>query len=1053
MNNTFPTDKTVRLPRPLPPAKSTRANLFRPLFAFFAVAFLCFAAGIAARAQSPDSPEAERASFRLAPGFEINLFASEADGVVKPIQSRFDARGRLWVIGSTVYPLIKPGEVPNDKVVILEDTDGDGRADKSTVFAEGLFIPTGIEITGDGCLVGNSTEMLRLRDTDGDGKADVREVVLRGFGTGDNHQNINSFQWGPGGELWFSQGLHSYSHVETPWGIERLDAAGIWRLWPQRLRLDPFFGHELPPHNPWGFVFDDWNQMLVLAGNGHGIYWPLPISIRNHRVTTLDQIWRDSRGRKLCGGDYAGNAHFPPEWQGALFAGGFMNNAVYALRVRDDGSGFSVEDIWVDAPTESPAPTASIKQVNDATPSPPPPPKRQNFLTSTSTSFRPVDVKFGPDGALYITDWYNPIIGHYQSSFRHPDRDKAHGRIWRVTAKGRPLVRQPQLASASVAELLDQLKSNDRFTRHQAKRVLASRDAATVTAAMPAWLARLDAANPLIERHWMEAVGVYEAHEAVEPSLLARLVAAKNPLVRAYAAGVVSHWQDRLADPLALLRPLAADENPRVRLAAIVAATYIPNADSISVALAAADLPMDKFLDYALRQAVFVLKPHWLPSFTGGKLDLTAHPKRLEFLVQADGSPDTLRVLRQQLASANASAGTRESLLTVLADTGEPDDLARLLNPETFTRAGAYDTEQHARVLGRLAQAARARNVRPSGDVAAALTDAWTRSDNSAQRLALLQFVTTWKVREADLEAALSSLGPDDDSLRTAAAVALGTTRGADAASPLADLAAADRSPGSRIAAVAGFATFDLPKAASIAAQLLANDLDATRVAQLLAPITERKAGPAALAGQLSAKPPTRDNARVALRWLNSTGQQAANLVAALNHAAGFDAAPLRATPEFVAQLAAEVRAQGDAARGRDVFRRPELACINCHSIAGEGGAIGPDLNAIGSGQPLDFIIGAVLEPNREVKESFEAIEITTKDGESHTGFRVNAAEGEVALRDITRNNEIVRLRRDTVAQQRNIGSVMPPGLVDQLTRAELRDLFRYLSGLGKAKP
>ena len=215
----------------------------------------CAAPALGQSAASSD-PAAELASFRLAEGFSINLFASEQDGVIKPIQARFDERGRLWVIGSTVYPQLVPGQVPDDKVIILEDTNGDGRADKSTVFASGLMIPTGIEITRDGCLVGNSTELIRLRDTDGDGRADVREVLLRGFGTGDNHQNLNSFQWGPGGELMFSQGLHSYSRVETPWGVERLDAAGIWRWRPREQRLDPFFGRYMAPHNPWGFVFD-----------------------------------------------------------------------------------------------------------------------------------------------------------------------------------------------------------------------------------------------------------------------------------------------------------------------------------------------------------------------------------------------------------------------------------------------------------------------------------------------------------------------------------------------------------------------------------------------------------------------------------------------------------------------------------------------------------------------------------------------------------------------------------------------------------------------------
>lgn len=1035
---------------------------------------------------APDDPSAELASFGLAPGFEIHLFASERDGVVKPIQSRFDARGRLWVIGSTVYPQLKPGDVPNDKVVILEDTDGDGRADRSTVFADGLMIPTGIEITRDGCLVGNSTELLRLRDTDGDDRADVREVVFRGFGTGDNHQNLNSFQWGPAGELWFSQGLHSYSRVETPWGIERLDAAGLWRMWPRRLRLDAFFGHELPPHNPWGFVFDDWNQMFVLAGNGHGIYWPLPITIRGHRPAPLEQIWRDHRGRKLCGGDICGNGHFPSEWQGVLFAGGFMNNAVYALRIRDDGAAFQVEDVWVEART--PPATAPAGQVNDATPSPPPPANRQPFLISTSTRFRPVDVKFGPDGALYLTDWSNPIIGHYQSSFRHPDRDKTHGRIWRITATGRPLIQPPKLIGAPVAELLDHLKSTDRFTRHQAKRVLAELDTAVVTNAMTRWLGKLDPTDPRLEHHWMEALGVYEAHEVVEPTLLARLCQAKDFRARAYAAGVVGHWRDRLDEPLAFLRPLTTDPHPRVRTAAVVACAYVPKAEAVTVALAAADVapspqlailpadgsaaarsfdataglvptqPLDRFLDYALRQCIFVLKPFWLPAFQAGQLDLAGQPARLEFLVKADAASDTTQVVRSMLASAHLSRTSREALLHVLAEAGTADDLTLLLRPDLFTAGNGYDAAMHSRVLETLGRAARLRGLRPAGDFTQALGALFGPNlpppKHRALRMAALRLVGLWKVEPLRAQArAAAFCGPADPELAMSGATTLAALGGDEALKDLAELAGPARPWHERLAAAIGLAQLDPSRAAHVAAGILSGEIDEAALARLLTAVTARKAGADALATALASQAPSRDSARLALRWLHSAGAQHKPLVAAFTAAAGLDAQPLRPTSEFVAALATEVRLQGDARRGREVFQRAELACLSCHRVGDEGGTSGPDLNAIGAGQPLDFIIGAVLEPNREVKEGFEAVEVTTRDGESYTGYRMpNASDAEITLRDIARN-EILRLRRDAVREITPRGSIMPDGLVDHLTRAELRDLFRYLAELGKAMP
>ena len=164
----------------------------------------------------PQLPEVELASLNVLDGFKVNLFASEADGVVKPSQMRWDERGRLWVACTVSYPQIKPGEKPNDYVLVCEDTDGDGRADKFTKFVEGLFMPTGIELGDGGLYVAQGTELLHFRDTKGTGKADTRRIVLGGFGTGDSHQLINCLNWGFGGELWFTQGHHIYSRLLYP---------------------------------------------------------------------------------------------------------------------------------------------------------------------------------------------------------------------------------------------------------------------------------------------------------------------------------------------------------------------------------------------------------------------------------------------------------------------------------------------------------------------------------------------------------------------------------------------------------------------------------------------------------------------------------------------------------------------------------------------------------------------------------------------------------------------------------------------------------------------
>ena len=971
---------------------------------FVGVALLCITNF--ASAQGEDDPAAELASFRVADGFEVNLFASEKDGVLKPIQMRFDARGRLWVIGSTVYPQIEPGQVPNDKVLILEDTAGVGRCTKTTVFADGLMIPTGIELGDGGAYVGQGTELLFLKDTDGDGKADKRRVVFRGFGTGDAHQNINSFRWGPGGELWMSQGLHIRSRVETPWGIVRLEQAGLWRLRPRLQRLEGFYGSEHEPQNPWGFVFTEWGEPLVLAGNNSSAIYPVPGLVVNHRDDAPALIWKKGNGRKVSGGDIVRSAHFPDAWQGVLIVGGYINNAVWALKISDDGAGFTLEDL---------------------------PP----LITSTSRSFRPVDVKFGPDGALYLCDWYNPIIGHYQASFRHPDRDKTHGRIWRVTAKGQALTKQPPLADASIVELLEYLKSSDGWTRHFAKRVLADRPTEQVSAALQAWIQK----PGLTDRTLVEAIGVCQSHEIVAPELLARLCKAKDAGARAYAASVVGTWAERLSDPLGLLGPLVADENPRVRLQAVVACSYVPRAEAVEVAAIAADFPTDKFLNYALNQVVFALKPHWLGAFKAGRLKFENRAARLALVIRADGTSDMLQTMRGQLKSEQPDAAVRETYVRILAETGNGDDLAFILK--------LTDASLQARVLPELAAATRVRKIRPAGDLALLLRPL-TESSNAELRMASLRLAGLWKV--GTLRPAVEAAAFDEatsEPIRRAAIEALASFGGASH-TVLTQLAR--EGPSSvQSAAIAALCSLDLSEAAGLASESFARLTDETALVEVFSGFLQRQGGAAALAKSLAAKVPPKQAARVGLRLISSSGRRSEQLAQLLADAAGFNRDGKVLAPAEITAFASEVRAGGDARRGAEIFRRPELGCAACHAINGQGGHIGPELSALGTAQPVDFIIGAILDPQKEVKEGYVSISVTTKDGEEYQGYQVRETDEELVLRDVLQNKEI-RLRRDAIRNKQQNGSVMPNGLADLLTRTEFRDLVRFLSELGKAK-
>ncbi len=979
-------------------------NLNIGFWNLFGIWFLGFGVSSVVAADS-NSPASELASFQLADGFDINLFASETNGVVKPIQIRFDARGRLWVIGSTVYPQIEPGQKPDDKVLILEDTNGDGRADKTAVFADGLMIPTGLEVVENGCYLGHGTELLFLKDTNGDGKADERRVVLRGFGTGDNHQNINSFLWGPGGELFMCQGLHIHSHVETPWGISSLEQAGVWRLRPRVLKLDGFYGSANEPQNPWGWIFNDWGEPIVLAGNSHAHIYPVPGMTAQHRDDPPALIWKNGNGRKCSNGDIVGTTHFPDALQGALIAGGYLNNAVWALKIKDDGAGFALEDL---------------------------PP----LLKSTSRSFRPVDAKFGPDGALYIADWSNTIIGHYQASFRDPNRDKTHGRIWRITAKGRALTKPPQLANTTLSQLLENLKSPDRWTRHQAKRVLADRSTVVVTAALQPWTQRAGLSDHALK----EALGVYQSHEVIAPELVARLARAQEPGARAYAASVIGAWAGRLPGALELLRPLVTDEHPRVRLQAVVGCSYLTNAAAMEVAASAADFPTDKFLDYALRQTVFALKPYWLPALRAGRLNTANHPARMAMLVRADGTADVRQSLRDLLAAPATDKAARETYWRILADVGSTNDLAAMLNVE--------EAAMLARLLPVLGTATQARQIRPAGDLTAALLPKIHGHDEKL-RAEALRLAGLWKlISLAPLAQSLAADAQAGDDLRRAAAAALGGFGDESSRAALQQLAQQENSPRVQSAAIVAWSAHDLHGASRLAATVLAGVTDDMVAAELFTAFLQRQRGAESLASALAWTAPSAHAAEVGLRVMNASGRREENLARVLSKPS---ASIGKMSGAELAAFSIEVRTRGDAKRGGEVYQRATLGCVACHAVNGQGGSLGPNLSALGSAQPVEFIVGAILEPQREIKEGYTSIAVTTKGGDEFQGHQLRETKEELVLRDTLQNQE-VRVPRATIQEKRVIGSVMPGGLAETLTRDEFRDLVRFLSELGRTK-
>ncbi len=381
--------------------------------------------------------------FTVGKDLEVTLWA-ENPQLNKPIQINFDPQGRLWVASSEAYPMIEVGQSPPDKILILEDTNGDGKADKSTVFAEGLLIPTGVEPGDGGCYVAQSTDLLFLKDTDGDGKADIKRRVLSGFGTEDTHHNLHTLRWGPDGRLYMNQSVYTRTDAETPRGVVRLKAGGGFRYNTGSMRMEIFFRGLW---NPWGHQFDSYGQSFMTDGAGFaGVAYVFPGATFAPTPRSRRQLDLISPGRypKFCSAEIIYGDSYPPEWQGSIITCDFRANRVTRFSLSDQGAGFMT------------------KQEDD-------------LLRTSAATFRPIDVKQGPDGALYIADWSNPIINHGEVDFRDQRRDRWHGRIWRVSWKGAKPKTRENLTKLSNDALFDRLVSNDRYTRDQTRRVLIDR--------------------------------------------------------------------------------------------------------------------------------------------------------------------------------------------------------------------------------------------------------------------------------------------------------------------------------------------------------------------------------------------------------------------------------------------------------------------------------------------------------------------------------------------------------------------------------------------------
>lgn len=541
-------------------------------------------------------------------GMKVNVFASEEmfSDLVNPVQSAVDADGRLWVAAWPTYPHWNPLEAMNDKLLIFPDDDNDGVADRCITFADGLHNPTGFEFWNGGVLVAMAPDIFFLKDTDGDDRADVKERIFHGLDSADTHHTANAFVMSPGGKFYFSRGIFHAENFETPWGpTKRFGTGGTGVYEWDPVTFDINFHFPIGP-NPHGDVFDQWgNQFATDGTGGTGNYIGMP----GHGAP--GQLY-EKRVRPVPAIQILDSQHFPEENRGNLLIAnviGFQGVTQYKFEKR--GAGFFAKEV-------------------------------EPILYSSDVNFRPSDMEIGGDGALYVLDWQNPIIGHMQHNLRDPSRDHLHGRIYRVTAEGRKTQPVLKLDKASTPGVVAALGSETLAERYRARLELTSRNPDDVIAAVNAWAKQFDSKNPQHARSLVEALWVHQQirrpNHDLATALLespvadaraaavrvlrdeARDVAYRTPAVpsarnsssevqasgKAESSGNVQAESRRRSDGSAVeasLLKLADDPSPQVRAEVVVAATYTRGPLAAEILFAAMQTEQDPQLTYVINEA------------------------------------------------------------------------------------------------------------------------------------------------------------------------------------------------------------------------------------------------------------------------------------------------------------------------------------------------------------------------------------------------------------------------------------------------------------------
>lgn len=634
------------------------------------------------------------------PGLKVTLFADEKmfPELVNPVAMQWDTKGRLWVSAWRNYPERTPTSTKGDSLLIFEDTNGDGTADKMTEFVDDLNCPTGFQIYKDGAIVMQSPSLVYISDTDGDGKADKRERILTGLCAADSHHETCYLSYDNGGAIYPSDGVFHRTQVETLYGPVRNTNGAIYRFDLNRQKLERFTTDACV--NPHGKIWDRWGNAYFTDATGNvntfaeasSCYLPL----EGGGSAKLKEFWKRP-ARPSPGNMIIASRAFPDDWQNNFLNTNVISfQGIWRVPLTQDGAGMK-GDTQFDLVKADPA---------------------------VYPTFRPSCISVGLDGALYFCDWSNATIGHMQHHLRDPNRDHQHGRIYKLAYEGRELLKPKKIAGESIPALLELLKEWEDITRQLAKVELARHDRTEVAAAAKQWAANLDKSDKEYEHHRLEALWTHQWVDVVDVDLLKQVLNSPDPRARAAATRVLCYWKDNVPGALDLLKARVNDEDMRVRMQAVRALSFYQPTEQAQQALEIAyDVlkhPTDYYIDHVFSECrkglQSVLKSKVLPQDPAALAEFIAKSTDADL----KGLPDIQPVLMEKLTRPKLPLDVRMKALEELCKiTGNdtPAELAGILKL-LDAREGSASTVDD---IGKLLLAQKASMLTRHGDTLKAL--------------------------------------------------------------------------------------------------------------------------------------------------------------------------------------------------------------------------------------------------------------------------------------------------------------------------------------------